>query len=195
MGALFAFLVAAMPDPSGKHYYFEIVIPGSIVGLIVGYSTQRYGRRPAGPPPSVRVAELVCPQASRAFSLDSARIPVVFKRRPKRPGWSLDEAAGGVTTLVTRWREHRMPSESRGTPVAVSGAPSAVGRYRWVICGLLFFCTTINYIDRNSLSVLKTTLQRRWAGPTWTTAGSRLRSRPPTRRSLDHRDASSTGSA
>jgi ACS family hexuronate transporter-like MFS transporter len=28
-----------------------------------------------------------------------------------------------------------------------------------VICALLFFCTTINYIDRNSLSVLKTTLQ------------------------------------
>jgi hypothetical protein len=48
MGALFAFLVAAMPDPSGKHYYFEIVIPGSIVGLIVGYATQRYGRRAAG---------------------------------------------------------------------------------------------------------------------------------------------------
>jgi ACS family hexuronate transporter-like MFS transporter len=34
-----------------------------------------------------------------------------------------------------------------------------VGRYRWVICALIFFCTTINYIDRNSLSVLKTTLQ------------------------------------
>jgi MFS transporter, ACS family, hexuronate transporter len=31
--------------------------------------------------------------------------------------------------------------------------------YRWVICALLFFCTTFNYIDRNSLSVLKTTLQ------------------------------------
>jgi len=52
-----------------------------------------------------------------------------------------------------------MPSESRGTPVAVSAVPSAVGRYRWVICGLIFFCTTINYIDRNSLSVLNTTLQ------------------------------------
>jgi ACS family hexuronate transporter-like MFS transporter len=34
-----------------------------------------------------------------------------------------------------------------------------VGNYRWVICALLFFCTTFNYIDRNSLSVLKTTLQ------------------------------------
>jgi ACS family hexuronate transporter-like MFS transporter len=35
-----------------------------------------------------------------------------------------------------------------------------VGRYRWMICALLFFATTINYIDRNSLSVLKTTIER-----------------------------------
>jgi hypothetical protein len=47
VGAFFAFLVAAMPSPNGKHYYFEIVIPGSIVGLIVGYATQRYGRATA----------------------------------------------------------------------------------------------------------------------------------------------------
>jgi hypothetical protein len=44
MGALFAFMVAAMPDPSGKHYYWEIMLPGSVVGLIVGYATQKYGR-------------------------------------------------------------------------------------------------------------------------------------------------------
>lgn len=39
-------------------------------------------------------------------------------------------------------------------------AAASVGRYRWTICALLFFCTTINYIDRNALSVLKTTLQQ-----------------------------------
>jgi hypothetical protein len=43
VGALFAFLVAAMPDPSGKHYYWEIVLPGSLVGFLVGYVTQRWG--------------------------------------------------------------------------------------------------------------------------------------------------------
>jgi hypothetical protein len=48
VGALLAFLVAAMPSPDGKHYYWEIVIPGSIVGMIVGFATQRYApRRPA----------------------------------------------------------------------------------------------------------------------------------------------------
>jgi len=31
---------------------------------------------------------------------------------------------------------------------------SFVSRYRWVICALLFFATTINYIDRAVLGVL-----------------------------------------
>lgn len=31
---------------------------------------------------------------------------------------------------------------------------------RWVICALLFAATTINYVDRNSLSVLKTMLEK-----------------------------------
>jgi ACS family hexuronate transporter-like MFS transporter len=31
--------------------------------------------------------------------------------------------------------------------------------YRWVICGLLFVITTINYMDRNILGVLKPTIQ------------------------------------
>jgi ACS family hexuronate transporter-like MFS transporter len=31
--------------------------------------------------------------------------------------------------------------------------------YRWVICALLFAASTINYVDRNSLSVLKTLLE------------------------------------
>jgi hypothetical protein len=43
IGAFFAFLVAAMPSPDGKHYYWEIILPGSVLGLIVGYATQRYG--------------------------------------------------------------------------------------------------------------------------------------------------------
>jgi ACS family hexuronate transporter-like MFS transporter len=30
-----------------------------------------------------------------------------------------------------------------------------IGNYRWLICGLLFFATTINYIDRQILALLK----------------------------------------
>jgi ACS family hexuronate transporter-like MFS transporter len=33
-----------------------------------------------------------------------------------------------------------------------------VGKYRWTICALVFFATTINYFDRNVLGLLKTTL-------------------------------------
>ena len=42
IGLLLAFAVAAMPSPTGKHYYFEIMLPGAIVGAIVGYATQKH---------------------------------------------------------------------------------------------------------------------------------------------------------
>ena len=35
-----------------------------------------------------------------------------------------------------------------------------VGHYRWVICALLFFATTINYIDRQVLGILASPLQK-----------------------------------
>jgi hypothetical protein len=47
VGLLLAFLVAAMPSETGEHYYWQIMLPGSFVGLIVGYATQRYGSRPS----------------------------------------------------------------------------------------------------------------------------------------------------
>jgi F0F1-type ATP synthase assembly protein I len=43
VGALLAFGVAQMQHG----YYLEIILPGSLVGAIVGWATQRYGR-PAG---------------------------------------------------------------------------------------------------------------------------------------------------
>ena len=48
---------------------------------------------------------------------------------------------------------------------------SAVGNYRWVICALLFFAATINYIDRQVIGILKTTIhdEIRWTevGYSW----------------------------
>lgn len=54
------------------------------------------------------------------------------------------------------------------TQPAASSAKSAlapetmsarIGHYRWVICGLLFFATTINYVDRQVLGILSKDLQ------------------------------------
>ena len=33
-----------------------------------------------------------------------------------------------------------------------------IGKYRWTICALVFFATTVNYFDRNVLGLLKPTL-------------------------------------
>lgn len=43
LGALFAFLVAAMDTVNGKHPYLEIMLPGFVVGAIIGFLTQRMG--------------------------------------------------------------------------------------------------------------------------------------------------------
>jgi hypothetical protein len=45
VGFVLAFIVAQMQHG----YYLEIILPGSIVGIIVGYATQRYGQALAVP--------------------------------------------------------------------------------------------------------------------------------------------------
>jgi uncharacterized membrane protein len=45
VGFVLAFIVAQLQHG----YYLEIILPGSIVGIIVGYATQRYGAASAVP--------------------------------------------------------------------------------------------------------------------------------------------------
>ena len=47
-----------------------------------------------------------------------------------------------------------------GRPAPVAGIAARVGRFRWVICALLFLAATINYIDRQVIGILKPTLQK-----------------------------------
>jgi MFS transporter, ACS family, hexuronate transporter len=35
-----------------------------------------------------------------------------------------------------------------------------IGNYRWTICALVFFATTVNYLDRQVISLLKSTLEK-----------------------------------
>ncbi len=42
---------------------------------------------------------------------------------------------------------------------AVPATAPRTGHYRWVVCALLFFATTINYVDRQVIGILKSTLQ------------------------------------
>jgi len=42
---------------------------------------------------------------------------------------------------------------------------SKIGKYRWTICSLIFFATTINYLDRQVISLLKPVLSKEFS---WT---------------------------
>src|SRR3982750_1151099 len=47
-------------------------------------------------------------------------------------------------------------SMTGATVAALEHVSTRIGRYRWVICAMLFFATTINYIDRQVLGILAT---------------------------------------
>src|SRR5690242_16383750 len=49
----------------------------------------------------------------------------------------------------------RMP-----TLQTITSANKNIGKYRWTICSLIFFATTINYLDRQVISLLKPTLEK-----------------------------------
>jgi ACS family hexuronate transporter-like MFS transporter len=62
--------------------------------------------------------------------------------------------------------ENKSTATSLSTPPATAppaiapGAAAKIGHYRWTICALLFFATTMNYVDRQILGLLAPTLQK-----------------------------------
>jgi MFS transporter, ACS family, hexuronate transporter len=53
----------------------------------------------------------------------------------------------------------RAATASVTTSSTLDGTHEKVGHYRWKICALLFFATTINYVDRQVLALLKPVLE------------------------------------
>jgi ACS family hexuronate transporter-like MFS transporter len=51
-------------------------------------------------------------------------------------------------------------STTHGAAAVLDHVNARIGHYRWVICGLLFFATTINYVDRLVFSILGPELQK-----------------------------------
>jgi len=44
IGLILSFLAATLtPDPDGHRYYFQIMLPGAVLGAIVGFSMQKLG--------------------------------------------------------------------------------------------------------------------------------------------------------
>jgi ACS family hexuronate transporter-like MFS transporter len=57
--------------------------------------------------------------------------------------------------LLTSGEGRASAATQDASSAAAGGAPGLVGRYRWLVCALLFFATTVNYMDRQILSLLK----------------------------------------
>jgi ACS family hexuronate transporter-like MFS transporter len=75
----------------------------------------------------------------------------------------MDQVSESVkSTAFPKSQSNVAPPQSAGASVAgaatvvFESVNTQIGNYRWVICALLFFATTINYIDRQVLGILAT---------------------------------------
>jgi MFS transporter, ACS family, hexuronate transporter len=57
------------------------------------------------------------------------------------------------------------PSQADSGTNFTNNGIQAIGKYRWTICALLFFATTVNYLDRQVLSLLAPSLSKEFG---WT---------------------------
>lgn len=57
------------------------------------------------------------------------------------------------------------PTQTQAQTVSFNQTVKAIGKYRWTICTLLFFATTVNYLDRQVLSLLAPSLSKEFG---WT---------------------------
>jgi MFS transporter, ACS family, aldohexuronate transporter len=63
--------------------------------------------------------------------------------------------AGEIASAAQVPKATHNSTVSTTTPtVAAATLGEKVGHYRWIICGLLFFATTVNYVDRQVLGLL-----------------------------------------
>jgi hypothetical protein len=107
VGALLAYGVAAMQHG----YYFEIMLPGSIVGAIVGWATQRYGRPARGSAAANTIAAIIF-------------LTITVHARAAEPVKAAD-AFAHLKSLAGNWSGHAMTPD--GPPTTVSYRLTAGG--------------------------------------------------------------------
>ena len=107
VGALLAYGVAAMMHG----YYFEVMLPGSIVGAIVGWATQRYGRPARGGAATATIAVIFL-------------VAITSNARAAEPVKASD-AFAHLKSLAGTWNGHAMTPD--GPPASVSYRLTAGG--------------------------------------------------------------------
>ena len=82
---------------------------------------------------------------------------------PQAPGYSITmkpRVAGPLRVPRRRGLAQVVPRPDEPEGAVAEAAPARTGHVRWVVCALLFFATTLNYIDRQVLGILAPDLQK-----------------------------------
>lgn len=123
VGLLLAFAVAAMPDPNtGEHYWWQIMVPGSILGGVIGWSTQRYGR-PGGRPARGAVATAAMAALLAALLLPGANAQADDTHKHAAPKGNA--AFERLKSMAGTWKANTMTPD--GAPTTVEYRVTASG--------------------------------------------------------------------
>lgn len=120
VGLILAFLVAMNPDPkTGEHYWWQIMLPGSVLGGVIGWATQRYGRPARAAIAMLTLAALIAVPAGAGEPMSATD---AFKTLTKLAGkWSgpmmtPDGPIGECEYRVTAGGSAVMLTQFPGTP-------------------------------------------------------------------------------
>jgi MFS transporter, ACS family, hexuronate transporter len=64
-------------------------------------------------------------------------------------------SASSSAPLLAQGQAPALTRDESGPALPGGSGSVGIGRYRWLVCALLFFATTVNYMDRQILSLLK----------------------------------------
>ena len=109
IGLLLSWGVVAM-QPPGHQYYPEIMIPGALLGAVVGYATWRFGRCARQ---DRRLLEVPEPAVPRRTTLNEERRPRGFLYRSILPAFD-KESHHGDAQAAARARQAELPHRQVG---------------------------------------------------------------------------------
>lgn len=113
VGLVLAYAVAAMPSSTGEHYYWQIMLPGSVLGAVIGWATQRYGRPPVGRAAATIAMLCVALVAPQLRAAEPSNAQKAFEK---------------MKTLAGRWEAKTSAAEAPSIPVeySITGAGTVV---------------------------------------------------------------------
>jgi hypothetical protein len=144
VGLILAFAVAAMPSATGEHYWWQIMVPGSILGGVIGWATQRYGRPAARRGSAAAIAMIV-------VSLLSVSAFAGEGHDHGKPAVNANAAFDKLKALAGRHSANMLTADGQKTVVEYKVAANGSAIFEYMFAGEPHEMITVYTVDGPSI--------------------------------------------